>query len=158
MRAMLIIVISVLLAGCDPGWEYNVPEPETRTSVRTVPSADSGNLSLELVRARVFSMGLYVRVAVTNASVEGLTLDSASMQVFDRDGTSLKRIGPVAGCAIGHLDVPVPTCRPEAEFSVSPTTGFFRPNPTLQALTVRVTGLARDGRHVVLTLPLTWDN
>jgi hypothetical protein len=158
MRAILISIISVLVAGCDPGWDYHVPTPGTPTSATTFPSADSGNLSLQLIRARVFSMSLYVRVAVANASVECLTLDSASMQVFDRDGTPLKRIGAVAGCAIGYPDARLPTCSPEAEFSVSPTTGFFRPNPTLQELTVRVEGLARGGRHVVMNLPLTWDN
>ncbi len=157
MRAILTIIISVLVAGCDPGWMYHVPTPGAHTSATTLPPADSGNLSLQLIRADLFSMGLYVHVAVTHAAIEGFTLDSASLQVFDRDGNPLKRIGAVAGCARGYADARPPTCSPEANFSVVPTTRFFRPNPALHELTVRVEGLARDGRHIVLNLPLTWD-
>jgi hypothetical protein len=158
MRAILIIIISVLVAGCDPGWGYNVPTTGKHTGPTTFPPVDSGNLSLRLIRARVFAKALYVRVAITNAAIEGLTLDSASLQVFDRDGKSLRRIRAVAGCGIGYPDARLPTCSPEAEFSVVPMTRFFRPNPALQELTVRVDGLARGGRRVVLNLPLTWDN
>ncbi len=158
MRAILIMIISVLVAGCDPGWGYHAPTTGTHTSATTLPRADSGNLSLQLIRARVFASGLNVRVAVTNAAIEGLTLDSASLQVFDRDGNPLKRIGAVAGCAIGYPDARLPTCSPEADFSVVSTIGFFRPNPALRELTVRVEGLARGRRHIVLNLPLTWDN
>jgi hypothetical protein len=157
MRAILTIIISVLVAGCDPGWGYHVPTPGAHTRATILPPADSGNPSLRLIRARVFSMGLHVHVAVTSAAIEGLALDSASLQVYDRDGNPLKRIGAVTGCARGYADARPPTCSLEADFSVAPLTRFFRPNPALNELTVRVEGLARDGRHIVLNLPLTWD-
>ena len=156
MRAILITVVSVLVAGCDPGWGYHVPTTVTHTGATILPPADSGNLSLQLIRARVFASGLYVRVAVTNAAAEDLSLDSTSLQVFDRDGKALRRIRPVTGCSIGYPDRRLPTCSPEADFSIVPTR-FFRPNQALQELTVRVEGVARGGR-VVLELPLRWDN
>lgn len=158
MRSILIIIISALVAGCEPGWGYHVSPQGTHTREPTFPAADASSLSLRLIRARVFGAGLHIRVAVTNAAVEGLTLDSASLQVFDRNGSALKRSGSVEGCGIGHPEVRLPTCTPRADFLVDPTNLFFRPNPALQELTVSVGGLARNARHVILSLPLTWDN
>ena len=158
MRAILIIIISVLVAGCDPGWGYHVSPQGTHISATTLSVADSSNLSLRLIRARLFGGGLQVRVAVTNAAVEGLTLDSGSLQIFDRHGIPLERKGAVTGCGIGNHEARLPTCTPAADFSVNPMSRFFRRNPALQELTVRVEGIAHDGRHVILNLPLTWDD
>lgn len=109
------------------------------------------------MQARLFGSGLQVRVAVTNAAVEGLTLDSGSLQIFDRYGNPLERNGAVTGCGIGNPEARLKTCTPKADFLVNPMSRFFRRNPALQELTVRVEGIAQDGRHVILNLPLTWD-
>jgi hypothetical protein len=158
MRAILIVILSALVAGCDPGWGYHPSPQGAHTSATTFPVADSSNLSLRLIRARLFGGGLQVRVAVTNAAVEGLTLDSGSLQIFDRHGNPLERNQPVVGCGIGNPEARLRTCTPEGYFSVNPMSRFFRRNQALQDLTVRVEGIAQDGRHVILNLPLTWDN
>ena len=155
MRA-LGIAVSLLVAGCDPGWTYHVAT-DRMPSVPTTPTlADSAPLALELLEARLFALGLHIRVAIPNASTHGLTLDSASLGVLDREGRPLSRT-LVGGCAIGYPRAHLSTCSPWGDFSVHPTTGLFRPNPTLQELTVRVEATTGMGKPVTLKLPLTWD-
>jgi len=152
----LAIAVSLLVAGCDPGWTYHVATDQM-PPVPTAPTpADSAPLSLELVEARLSSLGLHIRVAIPNASTHGLTLESTSLRVLDRDGGPLP-LTLVGGCAIGYPKAHLSTCSPWGDFSVHPTTGLFRPNPTLQELTVHVEATTRVGKHVTLTLPLTWD-
>ena len=156
MRAPLGMAVSLLVAGCDPGWTYHVATDQMPTVQAAATLADSAHLSLELVQAWLFAGGLHIRVTIPNASTHGLTLDSASLQVLDRQGGPLPRT-LVGGCAIGYPKAHLSTCSPWGDFSVHPTTGFVRPNPTLQELTVRVEATTRVGKHVTLTLPLTWD-
>jgi hypothetical protein len=156
MRAQLGMAVSLLVAGCDPGWTYHVATDRMPT-VPTAPSpADSAHLSIELLEARLFAAELHIRVAMPNASKHGLTLDSASLGVLDRQGSPLART-LVGGCAIGYQKANLSTCSPWGDFAVNPTTRLWRPNPTLQELTVRVEATTRQGKHVTLTLPLTWD-
>src|ERR1051325_6691398 len=150
------MAVSLLVAGCDPGWTYHVATDRMPSVPTTSRLADSAHLSLELVEARLFAGGLHIRVAIPNASTHGFTLDSASLRVLDRQSRSLPPT-LVGGCAIGSPKAHLSTCSPWGDFSVHPTTRFFRPNPTLQELTVRVEATTQVGKHLTLTLPLTWD-
>src|SRR6266700_3444204 len=91
MRAPLGVAVSLLVAGCDPGWTYHVATDQMPTVQAAATLADSAHLSLELVQAWLFAGGLHIRVGIPNASTRGLTLDSASLQVLDRQGGPLPR-------------------------------------------------------------------
>src|SRR5437879_5469008 len=126
MRAPLGIAISLLVAGCDPGWTYHVAS-DRASAVPTAPAlGDSAHLSVELVEASLFAGGLHIRVAIPNAPTHGLTLDSASLRVLDREGRPLPRT-LAGGCAIGYPKAHLSTCSPWGDFSVHPTTRFWRP-------------------------------
>ena len=156
MRLLLTLSLCLVVTGCDPGWTYHVAIPQVPGDTTFAGSTDSTGLSLQLIGASLFATQLDVRVAVLNASHQGLTLDSTSVQVLDRDGRPLKLIR-VAGCAIGYPNTQLPTCSPEASFEAHSTTRLFRPNPALKELTVRIQGLSATGQPVVLTLSLIWD-
>ena len=157
MRTLFAITTGTLLAACDPGWTYHVSANRVPNRA-TIPSpATSVDLSLRLLEARLFSLGLHIRVAVANASSQGVGLDSASLQVFDLRGEPLALVR-TGGCAIGYPTVHLSTCSLWGDFSVRPTTALYARNPVLRALTVRVQGKARGGGSVLLTLPLEWDD
>src|SRR5256885_8436202 len=82
MRTLFAITTGTLLAACDPGWTYHVSAYRVPNRA-TIPSpATSVDLSLRLLEARLFSLCLHIRVAVANASRQGVRLDSASLQAF----------------------------------------------------------------------------
>ena len=157
MRIVMVMAIPILAAGCDPGWTYHVQSRSTTTSGLSSANADADSLSLNLLEARLFAGGLHIRTTVVNRLGHITPLDSASLQIFDRSGSILTP-SRVSGCAIGHPTSRLSSCSPEADLSVRPTIGFSRRNPALEQLTVRVAGVTRSGRGVVLTLPLEWDN
>ncbi len=150
---MLIgMAIPILAAGCDPGWTYHVQSPSTPTSGLSSAIAGADSLSLNLLEAHLFAGGLHIRTTVVNGLGHVTPLDSASLQIFDRSGNILTP-SRVSGCAIGYPRSRLSTCSPEADLSA-----LSRRNPALEQLTVRVAGVTRSGRGVVLILPLEWDN
>jgi len=155
MRSLLPIVILVLAAGCDPGWTYHERAPRTSTNTTVRTPAELDTFSLRLREAWLFAGAFHLRATVVNTSGQPRPLDSASLQVLDGQGNPLKPV-TVGGCAIGYPTARLSSCSPEGYFSVRSTTGFYRRNPVLQELTVRVEGVTRAGRHVALTLPLEW--
>ena len=157
MRIVIVMAIAILAVGCDPGWTYHVQGRSTATSGLSSAIPDADNLSLNLLEARLFAGGLHIRTTVVNRLGHVTPLDSASLQIFDRSGTILTP-SRVSGCAIGYPASRLSSCSPEADFSVRPTIAFSRRNPALEQLTVRVSGVTRSGRGVVLTLPLEWNN
>jgi hypothetical protein len=156
MRIILAMTVLLLAAGCDPGWTYHVQNPRMARTHTASGLSDSENLSLLLLDAHLFAMGLHIRTTVVNASGQLVPLDSASVKVFDRSGQMLT-VNRVAGCDVGAPMSRLQSCSPEAYVSVTPLTVLFRPNPALQRLTVRVEGVTRSGRHVTICLPLEWD-
>jgi len=156
MRALLAIATYMLLTACDPGWTYHVSAARAQHGEPVPSPADSQKLSLELLEAQLFTYRLYIRVAVRNASTEGLVLDSASLQAFDRRGDPLTP-WLTGGCAIGYPTAHLPTCSPWRYFVVEPITWPYTRNPALREITVHLRGTVRGGQNVLLTLPLEWD-
>ena len=161
---LLLAIVPVLIAGCDPGWTYHEASRHMPTSAPAEARAsEPATLSLKLLEARLFAGGLHLRTTVVNAAAELRTLDSASLQVLDAQGSPLKTVR-VGGCAIGYPTARLSSCSPEGDFSVNPGDFTFNPmkpfrrNPALREVTVRVQGVTGSRRHVVLTLLLEWDN
>jgi hypothetical protein len=157
MRIVIAMAIPIFAAGCDPGWTYHVQSRSTPTSGLSSAIADADRLSLNLLEARLFAGGLHIRTTVVNGLGHVTPLDSASLQIFDRSGNILTP-SRVSGCSIGYPQSRLSSCSPEADLSVRPTIALSRRNPALEQLTVRVAGVTRSGRGVVLILPLEWDN
>jgi hypothetical protein len=97
MRAILTIIVSVLVAGCDPGWSYHVPTPGAHTTATTLPPANSGNLSLQLIRAQVLSLAAAASIARADLLRAHLTSGVLSTRCLAADAHSANLIAYVTG-------------------------------------------------------------
>jgi hypothetical protein len=154
MRVSLFVLLALVLVGCDPGWRYHLASRTEAASVH-----ESEPIRTELVRASVFSLGLDVTVNVTNTSALDVMIESVDLAVRDADDSVLPQTY-LTGCqaSVGaRLRLsPATACEVSASFRVDPVT-WWRANPRLRALSVRITTMA-DNARVLNTLPLEWDN
>jgi hypothetical protein len=154
MRVSLIVLLALVFVGCDPGWRYHLASSPGAASVH-----ESEPIRIELVRASVFSLGLDVTVNVTNASALDVMIESVDLAVRDADDSVLPQTY-LTGCqaSVGaRLRLsPATACEVSASFRVDPVI-WWRANPRLRALSVRVTTMA-DNARVLNTLPLERDN
>jgi hypothetical protein len=153
MRVSLIVLLALVVAGCDPGWRYHLASNTGAASLH-----ESGPIRTELVHARLFSLGLHVTVSVANASALEVMIDSVDLAVRDADDGVLPQ-DYLSGCKApvgARLRLsPATACEVSASFRVDP--GTWRRNRRLRALSVRLTTMVNNTR-VLNTLPLEWDN
>ena len=162
-RPTRVVLVSALVGavGCDPGWEYHVPDPPLGTPEA---SRDQGEIGLR-VRGGLSTGMLSVEIEVTNGASIPLIVREDAFRVLDASRRPLPWYWgrpPAQPCEnvkqeIVALDQ-AQVCTMRGNFQVHPNAGIFGGrNTTLRTLTVVIDGLARDGAPISRSAALEWD-
>ncbi|HET7585646.1 MAG TPA: hypothetical protein VFK13_12100 [Gemmatimonadaceae bacterium] len=163
------LLAAAAIAACDQGWTYHqAPGAPTTIPLRasSAPQDDSATaMSIYVMNASVFSIGLGVDVYLFNQAGAPIALDSVSMVVRDARGRVLVPSSTYS-CTEGETRpprvlAPVQSCQVSAQFEVNPgyplLIALGHRNGDLERLTATLSVRAGDRRGTVV-LPLEWDD
>jgi hypothetical protein len=160
---LAVLLVAILLAGCDPGWRY---KPHDSKAV------DSGNRQYGFPRTQgldgtvvcdLFGIYLNAEIEIVNHGPGSVSVDPKRLKMTDAKGNDLPNEGSgfVAGSK-GNDAVVLKvgqSCKLIGTFKVKqPVKGIlWSPNRDLKELTIIIDGIARGDQQIELRIPLEWD-
>jgi hypothetical protein len=158
---LTLFAVTILFAvGCDPGWNYHVPDPRPGA-----PDSMGGREIGLRVEGSLFTSELGVQIELTNRGSFPLIVREDPFRVLDASHRPLpwyRGRPPTEPCEnlkqkIVVLD-PGKVCILRGNFEVRPNAGFFGGrNTDLRNLTVVVDGLKKAGLTASRSVILEWE-
>jgi hypothetical protein len=159
---MLVPLLSLLVcvAGCDPGWNYHVPDLPPERADRT-----SAELGISVVaQGGLFTSSLWVDVDVRNDDSVPLVVGATPFRVLDAARRPLpwhRGHATAQPCdtrtqgavTLANGDV----CKMRGAFEVRALSAPFRRNQDLRTLTIVIDGLTRGRTPISRSVVLEWD-